>query len=101
MCQRYYRFWRYIGGVEVESATQLAFTVPGIENMRVTPTLTNIASGVGSGSIKSTYGSSASTAYFPANCCVSSGEGIVRATLSGLTVGVGAVAIFGTASSEI
>ena len=101
LCQRYYLPWRYIGGAQTISTTQLQFTLPDIKNMRTTPTLTNAVSGSGSGAIYSTYGASSSTAYFPGNCCISSGEGIVTATLSGLTTGVASISIVGTASAEL
>ena len=101
LCQRYYRPFRYIGGVDIISTTQLTFTIESLRFMRVTPTLTNFASGNGSGAIKSTFGSSSSTQYFSENVCVCTGEGIVIATGSGFVAGVGSVSIVGTASAEL
>lgn len=101
LCQRYFQAWRHIGGAQTISTTQLQFTLESLKNMRVPPTLTSLASGSGSGAIFSMYGSSASETYFPTNCCVTSGEGIITVTLSGLIAGVSSVSIVGTASAEL
>lgn len=101
LCQRYYRAWRYIGGAQNISTTQLQFTIDHLPYMRTIPTLTNHASGDGSGSIYSTFGSSTSTQYFGANCCVTSGEGIITANVTGLITGVSSISIVGTASAEL
>lgn len=101
LCQRYYRAWRYIGGAQNISTTQLQFTIDHLPYMRTIPTLTNHASGAGSGSIYSTFGSSTSTQYFGANCCVTSGEGVITANVTGLITGVSSISIVGTASAEL
>ena len=100
LCQRYYRKWRYIGGTQSESSKHI-FTLEFLQDMRTTPTLTNVASGSGSGSLYSTNGTSFTTTYISANSCVCTGEGIVEAYVSGNLNGIGAVALGGTASAEL
>ena len=100
LCQRYYRKWRYSGGTQSESSKH-TFTLEFVQYMRTTPTLTNSASGSGSGSLYSTNGTSFTTTYISANSCVCTGEGIVEAYVSGNLNGIGAVALGGTASAEL
>jgi len=99
-CERYYRQFIYIGGSQ-SFANSHIFTVPELLNMRVTPTLTNAASGAGSGAFVSTLGSATAITYISANSCTAS-VNIITANVSGnINNGVGAVYIQGTASAEL
>jgi len=98
-CERYYRQFIYIGGSQ-SFANSHVFTVPELLNMRVTPTLTNAASGAGSGAFVSTLGSATAITYISANSCTASGNIITANVLGNIDNGVGAVSITGTASAE-
>ena len=100
LCQRYYRKWRCIGGTQSESSKHI-FTLEFAQYMRTTPTLTNSATGSGSGALYSTNGTSFTTTYISANSCVCLEEGVVEAYVSGNLNGIGAVVLAGTASAEL
>ncbi len=99
-CERYYRQFTYIGGSH-SFANSHVFSVPELLNMRVIPTLTNAASGAGSGAFISTLGSAAAITYISANSCTANGN-VITANVSGnINNGVGAVSVHGTASAEL
>lgn len=101
LCQRYYMPFMYMGGAQ-SYASSIQFSFPLFRTMRVTPTLTNTASGQGSGAMISTYGSNAATTYIAANSATASWNGAVTISVSGnVDGGVASISIKGTASAEL
>ena len=100
LCQRYFMHFQYVGGAQ-SYASSIVFSFPLFRTMRTIPTLTNKASGAGSGAMYSTYGSSAATTYIAANSATASWNGSVTISVSGNVGGVASISIAGTASAEL